>query len=156
MLAGGVTGTVRAATSVVPVRSAAASLRGRRPTVGTPCARFGNTIPGSLLRQVAGYTPAKIAEVFRTWNQEPLKSYLIEITAEILAHNNLSTGSPFVGIVADAAAQKGAGNWPVQTALDVADLNWLERQRPSCRLTRLRGTAPSGRGAPTPLRHRGR
>jgi 6-phosphogluconate dehydrogenase len=72
-----------------------------------------------LLRQVAGYHPAEIADIFRHWNQGRLGSYLIEITAEVLAHRDPDTGQPFVDIVADAAGQKGTGRWTVQTALDL-------------------------------------
>jgi 6-phosphogluconate dehydrogenase len=73
-----------------------------------------------LLRQVAGYTPAEIAEVFRRWNAGRLGSYLVEITAEVLDHIDSFTGQPFVDVVADAAGQKGTGRWTVQTALDLA------------------------------------
>src|SRR6478672_7985694 len=60
-----------------------------------------------LLRNVADYTPAQIADVFRVWNKGRLNSYLIEITAEILAHTDAKTDKPFVDIVKDAAEQKG-------------------------------------------------
>ncbi|WP_284574524.1 NADP-dependent phosphogluconate dehydrogenase [Streptomyces sp. 2P-4] len=72
-----------------------------------------------LLREVAGYSPARIAETFRTWNRGRLDSYLIEITAEVLAHVDTATGKPFVDVVADAAEQKGTGRWTVQTAMDL-------------------------------------
>ncbi|GAA1190939.1 NADP-dependent phosphogluconate dehydrogenase [Streptomyces hebeiensis] len=72
-----------------------------------------------LLRSVAGYSPAKIAETFRTWNTGRLDSYLIDITAEVLAHTDADTGKPFVDIVADQAEQKGTGRWTVQIALDL-------------------------------------
>ena len=72
-----------------------------------------------LLRNVAGYEPAQIAETFLTWNTGRLSSYLVEITAEVLAHTDADTGQPFVDIVADRAEQKGTGRWTVQTALDL-------------------------------------
>ncbi|MFK0235465.1 NADP-dependent phosphogluconate dehydrogenase [Streptomyces vinaceus] len=72
-----------------------------------------------LLRDVAGYSPARIAETFREWNRGRLDSYLIEITAEVLAHTDAETGLPFVDVVADAAEQKGTGRWTVQIALDL-------------------------------------
>ncbi|MFJ1615957.1 NADP-dependent phosphogluconate dehydrogenase [Streptomyces sp. NPDC088251] len=72
-----------------------------------------------LLRKVAGYSPAKIAETFRGWNTGRLDSYLIEITAEVLAHTDAATGKPFVDIVQDRAEQKGTGRWTVQIALDL-------------------------------------
>ncbi|WP_405792912.1 NADP-dependent phosphogluconate dehydrogenase [Streptomyces sp. NBC_01506] len=72
-----------------------------------------------LLRSVAGYSPEKIAETFRTWNTGRLDSYLIEITAEVLAHRDAATGKPFVDVVVDQAEQKGTGRWTVQIALDL-------------------------------------
>ena len=72
-----------------------------------------------LLRHAAGLSPAEIAEVFRTWNEGRLGSYLVEITAEVLAHTDASTGRPFVDVVLDQAEQKGTGRWTVQTALEL-------------------------------------
>jgi 6-phosphogluconate dehydrogenase len=72
-----------------------------------------------LLRYAAGLSPAEITEVFRTWNTGRLDSYLIEITAEVLAHTDAATGRPFVDVVQDQAEQKGTGRWTVQMALDL-------------------------------------
>jgi 6-phosphogluconate dehydrogenase len=72
-----------------------------------------------LLRHGIGWTPAQVAEAFRTWNEGRLNSYLIEITAEVLAHTDAATGKPFVDIVLDQAEQKGTGRWTVQDALDL-------------------------------------
>lgn len=72
-----------------------------------------------LLRDVAGYSAAQIADVFRTWNTGRLDSYLIEITAEVLSQVDAATGKPFVDVVLDQAEQKGTGRWTVQIALDL-------------------------------------
>jgi 6-phosphogluconate dehydrogenase len=72
-----------------------------------------------LLRHGLGWTPAQIAEAFRRWNTGRLDSYLIEITAEVLAHTDAGTTKPFVDIVLDQAEQKGTGRWTVQDALDL-------------------------------------
>ncbi|MFF8652269.1 NADP-dependent phosphogluconate dehydrogenase [Streptomyces griseoluteus] len=72
-----------------------------------------------LLRDVGGYSPAEIADIFRTWNRGRLDSYLIEITAEVLSHVDAETGEPFVDVVVDQAEQKGTGRWTVQIALDL-------------------------------------
>ncbi|OQR62429.1 phosphogluconate dehydrogenase (NADP(+)-dependent, decarboxylating) [Streptomyces maremycinicus] len=72
-----------------------------------------------LLRDVAGYEPAQIADIFRTWNTGRLDSYLIEITAEVLSHVDAATGRPFVDVLVDQAEQKGTGRWTVQIALDL-------------------------------------
>jgi 6-phosphogluconate dehydrogenase len=72
-----------------------------------------------LLRHGIGLTPAEAAETFRRWNTGRLNSYLIEITAEVLAHTDAATGLPFVDVVLDQAEQKGTGRWTVQDALDL-------------------------------------
>jgi 6-phosphogluconate dehydrogenase len=72
-----------------------------------------------LLRAGLGATPAEIGEIFRTWNEGDLDSYLIQITAEVLSHTDPETGKPFVDIVLDQAEQKGTGRWTVQVALDL-------------------------------------
>jgi len=72
-----------------------------------------------LLRHAIGLTPAQAAETFQTWNTGRLNSYLIEITAEVLAHTDQQSNQPFVDIVLDQAEQKGTGRWTVQDALDL-------------------------------------
>ena len=72
-----------------------------------------------LLRRGAGLTPAEIGQTFGEWNKGDLDSFLIEITAEVLAQVDAATGKPFVDIVLDAAGMKGTGTWTVQTALDL-------------------------------------
>ena len=72
-----------------------------------------------LLRHAIGLTPAQAAETFQTWNTGRLNSYLIEITAEVLAHTDQQSDQPFVDIVLDQAEQKGTGRWTVQDALDL-------------------------------------
>jgi 6-phosphogluconate dehydrogenase len=72
-----------------------------------------------LLRGGLGATPAQIADLFRTWNEGDLESFLIEITADVLARMDDATGRPFVDIVLDQAEQKGTGRWTVQSALDL-------------------------------------
>ena len=72
-----------------------------------------------LLRVGAGASPAQLADIFRSWNDGDLESFLIEITADVLAHVDAATGQPFVDIVLDQAEQKGTGRWTVQSALDL-------------------------------------
>jgi 6-phosphogluconate dehydrogenase len=72
-----------------------------------------------LLRTGLAADPAEIADIFRTWNDGDLESFLIEITADVLGHVDAATGRPFVDIVLDQAEQKGTGRWTVQSALDL-------------------------------------
>ncbi|MCS4485149.1 NADP-dependent phosphogluconate dehydrogenase [Gleimia sp. 6138-11-ORH1] len=73
-----------------------------------------------LLKQGLGLSAAEIAEIFATWNQGELESYLIEITAEVLRQVDAETGKPLVDLIVDQASQKGTGKWTVQNALDLA------------------------------------
>jgi 6-phosphogluconate dehydrogenase len=72
-----------------------------------------------FLRQALGLEPAQQAEVFRDWNQGDLDSYLIQITAEVLAKEDPATGDPLVDVILDEAQQKGTGKWTSQNALDL-------------------------------------
>ncbi len=72
-----------------------------------------------LLRYGAGMEPAEIAEVFREWNAGDLDSYLIEITAEVLAQTDPDTGAPLVDVIVDAAGQKGTGRWTAINGLEL-------------------------------------
>lgn len=72
-----------------------------------------------LLRQGLGQSPAQLAEIFHQWNSTTLGSYLIEITAHVLAHQDAATGKALVDVVVDQAGQKGTGRWTVQDALDL-------------------------------------
>jgi len=72
-----------------------------------------------LLKQGLGASAAEIAEIFKSWNEGDLESFLIEITADVLAHVDAETGQAFVDIVLDRAEQKGTGRWTVQNGLDL-------------------------------------
>jgi 6-phosphogluconate dehydrogenase len=72
-----------------------------------------------LLRAGLGASPPELADIFRDWNSGDLDSFLIQITADVLAHTDAQTQKPFIDIVADRAEQKGTGRWTVQDALDL-------------------------------------
>ena len=72
-----------------------------------------------VLRHVLGMEPAEMSEVFAEWNKGELDSYLIEITAEILAKTDEESGKPMIDLILDAAGQKGTGKW---TGIDALQL----------------------------------
>jgi 6-phosphogluconate dehydrogenase len=72
-----------------------------------------------LLRNGAGMEVPEIAEHFRTWNESELESFLIEISARVLAKTDEATGRPLVDVILDAAEQKGTGRWTAQNALEL-------------------------------------
>ena len=65
----------------------------------------------ALLKDVGGIEPAAMSETFAGWNEGELSSYLVEITAGILAQVDEETGRPLVDLILDAAGQKGTGKW---------------------------------------------
>jgi 6-phosphogluconate dehydrogenase len=70
-----------------------------------------------LLRRVGGHDVDAIAEVFATWNEGDLESYLIEITGEVLRQRDAETGKPLVDVIVDHAGSKGTGVWTVQNSV---------------------------------------
>ena len=72
-----------------------------------------------LMARLLGMAPAEMSRVFAEWNTGELNSYLIEITAHILAREDPETGQPLVDLILDAAGQKGTGKWTSQSALDM-------------------------------------
>ena len=64
-----------------------------------------------LLRRLGGVEPGPMSRIFSDWNAGELQSYLIEITAEILAAEDGDSARPMVDLILDAAGQKGTGKW---------------------------------------------
>ncbi|HYP15175.1 MAG TPA: NADP-dependent phosphogluconate dehydrogenase [Bryobacteraceae bacterium] len=73
----------------------------------------------SVLERMLEMGPQDAAGVFKQWNGGVLDSFLIEITADILAQKDPVTGAPFVNVVLDTAGQKGTGKWTSVNALDM-------------------------------------
>lgn len=72
----------------------------------------------TFLRKNIGLSVEEIATIFETWNQGELKSYLIEITAEILRIKDEITGLPLIDMILDKAGQKGTGKWTSLQSID--------------------------------------
>jgi 6-phosphogluconate dehydrogenase len=71
-----------------------------------------------LMKSVYGLDAPAMAEIFQTWKQGDLDSYLIEITAAVLRKTD-SAGKPLVDVILDEAEQKGTGRWTAQNALEL-------------------------------------
>src|SRR5579859_5356882 len=72
-----------------------------------------------FLRDTLGLNAAELAGVFREWNDGELQSYLIEITANVLAKRDDGAGAALVDRIEDEAEQKGTGRWTSQSALEL-------------------------------------
>ncbi|HSM39545.1 MAG TPA: NADP-dependent phosphogluconate dehydrogenase [Afifellaceae bacterium] len=73
----------------------------------------------SIMRHALMLSPAEMSDIFARWNEGPLESYLIEITAKILRTFDPDTGKPMVDVILDRAGQKGTGRWAAIEALDL-------------------------------------
>lgn len=71
-----------------------------------------------LLSEGLGLSSDEMQAVFAKWNEGQLSSYLIEITANILAYKD-QDGLPLVDKILDTAGQKGTGKWTAINALDL-------------------------------------
>ena len=72
-----------------------------------------------LMKSVYGLDASAMADIFQTWKEGDLDSYLIEITAAVLRKKDASTGKPLVDVIVDEAEQKGTGRWTAQNALEL-------------------------------------
>lgn len=70
-----------------------------------------------LMREGLKMTNEEMHEVFASWNEGELNSYLIEITRDILAYKD-ENGEYTVDKILDTAGQKGTGKWTAIAALD--------------------------------------
>ncbi len=71
-----------------------------------------------LLSDGLGLSANDMQAIFTEWNRGALSSYLIEITAAILAYKD-SDGQPLLKKILDTAGQKGTGKWTGINALDL-------------------------------------
>jgi 6-phosphogluconate dehydrogenase len=77
-----------------------------------------------IMRRGLGMDAASMRSVFAAWNEGRLDSFLVEITAEVLATTD-ADGLPLLDRVLDAAGQKGTGKWTVVASMEQATPNTL-------------------------------
>ncbi len=58
-------------------------------------------------------------DIFATWNNGELNSFLIEITERIFTRIDPETNQPLVDVILDKAGQKGTGKWTVGHASEM-------------------------------------
>ncbi|GAA4315786.1 NADP-dependent phosphogluconate dehydrogenase [Compostibacter hankyongensis] len=72
-----------------------------------------------LLHRGLGLDNDELHEVFKTWNEGELQSFLVEITRDIFLKKDDKTGNRLVDMVLDKAGAKGTGKWTSQDAMDL-------------------------------------
>jgi len=107
----------------------------------------------ALLKDVLGLSAQELHEVFTSWNEGELGSFLIEITADIFSRIDPDTGTPLVDVILDRAGQKGTGKWTLQSAQDlgipVSTINAAVEQRIVSSMLEQRHNASSVLPGPT-------
>ena len=71
----------------------------------------------NLSKDCLGLSHDRMSEIFNEWNKGELDSFLMEISANIMAFKD-TDGSPLVEKIRDSAGQKGTGKWTAISALD--------------------------------------
>ena len=70
-----------------------------------------------LLKYVGGFSNRELADIFHSWNQGELHSYLIGITADIFREADDLADGELIDHILDSAKQKGTGRWASIEAL---------------------------------------
>uniref|UniRef100_A0A7S3JXD4 6-phosphogluconate dehydrogenase, decarboxylating n=1 Tax=Aureoumbra lagunensis TaxID=44058 RepID=A0A7S3JXD4_9STRA len=71
----------------------------------------------TILRTLGKFSNIKIAQLFESWSDSILHSFLIEITAAILRKKK-NDQTDLIDVVLDKSGSKGTGKWTVQSAAD--------------------------------------
>ncbi|WP_455592983.1 decarboxylating NADP(+)-dependent phosphogluconate dehydrogenase [Bacteroides sp.] len=71
-----------------------------------------------VMKNLLDLTNEQMSSVFSYWNEGKLRSYLIEITANILKYKD-KTGAFLIDKILDTAGQKGTGKWSVINAMEL-------------------------------------
>lgn len=71
----------------------------------------------SIMKNYLLMSEDEMHDVFSAWNKTELDSYLIQITADIMAKKD-DDGSPLLTKILDSAGQKGTGKWTGISALE--------------------------------------
>jgi len=71
-----------------------------------------------LMKNLLGMNNHEMNEVFTSWNEGKLDSYLIEISRDILGFQD-EQGEYVIDKILDTAGQKGTGKWTAISALDM-------------------------------------
>lgn len=72
-----------------------------------------------LLHRGAGMDHGSLSQLFASWRQGPLSSYLIEISATVLSQPDTEGPGLLIDRILDKAGQKGTGRWTSEAAFQL-------------------------------------
>lgn len=67
----------------------------------------------------AGLSNQQLHEVFKSWNEGDLQSFLVEITADIFLQKDDKSDAHLVDVISDKAGSKGTGKWTSQDSMEL-------------------------------------
>ncbi len=70
-----------------------------------------------ILKEAGGLSNDELHEVYKTWNEGRLQSFLISITADIFNQKDELTDNRLIDMILDSAGQKGTGAWTSEDAM---------------------------------------
>ena len=72
-----------------------------------------------LMAELLALPAEEMGRIFAAWNDGELASYLVDITATILARKDPETGKPLVDVILDTTEQTGTGKLAGEVSLDL-------------------------------------
>jgi 6-phosphogluconate dehydrogenase len=72
----------------------------------------------NILKNIGGLNNEELHQAYKKYNRGKLKSFLVEITAEIFAQKDDLGKGMLIDKILDKAKQKGTGKWTSQNAMD--------------------------------------
>jgi 6-phosphogluconate dehydrogenase len=73
----------------------------------------------ALLKQGAGLNNDQLHQVFKSWNEGALQSFLVEITKDIFLQPDDKSSQRLIDVISDKAGSKGTGKWTSQDAMEL-------------------------------------
>ena len=74
-----------------------------------------------LLHNALGLNNDELHKVFAEWNSGEMRSFLLEITADIFLKKDDKSENKLVDVILDKAGAKGTGKWTSEAALDLPE-----------------------------------
>lgn len=72
-----------------------------------------------LLKQALHLTNEELHDVYQTWNQTHLSSYLLEITSDIFSEIDTQSKNSLIDMIVGIARQNGTGMWTSASAMEL-------------------------------------
>jgi 6-phosphogluconate dehydrogenase len=72
-----------------------------------------------IMKNSLGYNNEQIEETFKSWNAGRMKSFLMEVTADVFKFKDEKTGKLLIDLIKDEAKSKGTGKWTSQVSMDL-------------------------------------